>query len=94
ASFYNILPLLRSAAEKKIGQHVSYIHCYNQGWTDNSWGPWAIGDHGAPMSLPTPKKANEKANERYQGHLMGPPTDARPSGSARVLEWSVRPWLQ
>ncbi|CAI9556460.1 unnamed protein product, partial [Staurois parvus] len=60
-----------------------------QGWTDNSWGPRAIGDHGAPVSLPKLKKAYEK---RYQGHLMGPPTDPGPSGSARVSKWSVRPW--
>ncbi|CAI9559685.1 unnamed protein product [Staurois parvus] len=26
-------------------------------WTDNSWGPRAIGDHGAPVSLPKLKKA-------------------------------------
>ncbi|CAI9619494.1 unnamed protein product [Staurois parvus] len=25
---------------------------------------------------------------------MGPPTDPRPSGSARVPKWSVRPWLR
>ncbi|CAI9599371.1 unnamed protein product [Staurois parvus] len=25
---------------------------------------------------------------------MVPPTDPGPSGSARVLEWSVRPWVQ
>ncbi|CAI9555942.1 unnamed protein product, partial [Staurois parvus] len=31
-----------------------------QGWTDNSRGPWAIGDHGAPVSLPKLKKAYEK----------------------------------
>ncbi|CAI9585172.1 unnamed protein product [Staurois parvus] len=30
--------------------------------------------------------------KRYQGHFMGPPTDPGPSGSAQVLEWSVRPW--
>ncbi|CAI9580564.1 unnamed protein product [Staurois parvus] len=30
--------------------------------------------------------------KRYQWHFMGPPTDPGPSGSARVLEWSVRPW--
>ncbi|CAI9532771.1 unnamed protein product [Staurois parvus] len=29
----------------------------NQGRTDNSWGPRAIGDHGAPVSLPTLKKS-------------------------------------
>ncbi|CAI9535897.1 unnamed protein product [Staurois parvus] len=28
-----------------------------QGRTDNSWGPWAIGDHGAPVSLPKLKKS-------------------------------------
>ncbi|CAI9570546.1 unnamed protein product [Staurois parvus] len=31
-----------------------------QGRTDNSWGPRAIGDHGAPVSLPKFKKAYEK----------------------------------
>ncbi|CAI9604488.1 unnamed protein product, partial [Staurois parvus] len=31
-----------------------------QGRTDNSWGPQAIGDHGAPVSLPKLKKAYEK----------------------------------
>ncbi|CAI9535260.1 unnamed protein product [Staurois parvus] len=49
--------------------------------------PRAIGDHEAPVSSPTPKKAYE----RYQGHLMGPPTDPGPSGSTRVPEWSVCP---
>ncbi|CAI9605203.1 unnamed protein product, partial [Staurois parvus] len=64
-----------------------YYNC-GQGRTDNSWGPRAIGDHGAPVSLPKLKKAYEK---RYQGHLMGPPIDPGPSGSARVSKWSVRP---
>ncbi|CAI9604909.1 unnamed protein product [Staurois parvus] len=31
-----------------------------QGRTDNSWGPQAIGDHGAPVSLPKLKKSYEK----------------------------------
>ncbi|CAI9600146.1 unnamed protein product [Staurois parvus] len=57
---------------------ISRVQRHDQRQTDNSWGPRAIGDHGAPVSSPTPKKANE----RYQGHLMGPPTDPRPSGSA------------
>ncbi|CAI9620179.1 unnamed protein product [Staurois parvus] len=57
-----------------------------QGLTDNSWGPWAIGDHGAPVSLPTFKAHPKKPIKRYQGHFMGPPTDPRPSGTARVLE--------
>ncbi|CAI9567298.1 unnamed protein product, partial [Staurois parvus] len=56
-----------------------------QGRTDNSWGPRAIGDHGAPESLPKPKLAYEKNKERYQGHLFGPPTDPGPSGSARMV---------
>ncbi|CAI9536690.1 unnamed protein product, partial [Staurois parvus] len=59
-----------------------------QGRTDNSRGPRAIGDHGAPVSLPKLKKAYDKS---YQGYLMRPPTDPRPSGSARVSKWSVRP---
>ncbi|CAI9545348.1 unnamed protein product, partial [Staurois parvus] len=47
--------------------------------------------HGAPVSLPTLKAHPKKAIKRYQGHFMGPPTDPGPSGSARVLKWSVRP---
>ncbi|CAI9562957.1 unnamed protein product [Staurois parvus] len=46
-----------------------------------------------PLSLPTPTKAHEKANERYLGHLIGPPTDPGPLGSARVAKWSVRSCL-
>ncbi|CAI9580843.1 unnamed protein product, partial [Staurois parvus] len=34
--------------------------CSNPGGTDNSWGPRAIGDYGAPVSLPKLKKAYEK----------------------------------
>ncbi|CAI9562927.1 unnamed protein product [Staurois parvus] len=41
----------------------------NQGWTDNSWGPRAIGDHGAPVSLPKLKKAYEKGT---RGISWGP----------------------
>ncbi|CAI9596766.1 unnamed protein product [Staurois parvus] len=41
----------------------------NQGRTDNSWGPWAIGDHGAPVSLPKLKKAYEKGT---RGISWGP----------------------
>ncbi|CAI9592101.1 unnamed protein product [Staurois parvus] len=53
--------------------------------------PRAIGDHGAPVSSPHTQSTPKKAFERYQGHLMGPPTDPGPSGSARVSKWSVRP---
>ncbi|CAI9556327.1 unnamed protein product, partial [Staurois parvus] len=41
----------------------------NQGRTDNSWGPRAIGDHGAPVSLPKLKKAYEKGT---RGISWGP----------------------
>ncbi|CAI9588178.1 unnamed protein product, partial [Staurois parvus] len=44
-----------------------------------SWGPCVLAQT---------QKAYEK---RYQGHLMGAPTDHGPSGSARVSKWSVRP---
>ncbi|CAI9593781.1 unnamed protein product [Staurois parvus] len=30
--------------------------------------------------------------ERYQGHLMGLPTDPGPTGNAPVSKWSVCPW--
>ncbi|CAI9555347.1 unnamed protein product, partial [Staurois parvus] len=33
---------------------------YQYGRTDNSWGPRAIGDHGAPVSLPKLKKKPKK----------------------------------
>ncbi|CAI9615974.1 unnamed protein product [Staurois parvus] len=50
-----------------------------EGRTENSWGPWAIGDHGAPVSLPKPKKAYEKGTRDIS---WGPPTDPGPSVSA------------
>ncbi|CAI9623336.1 unnamed protein product, partial [Staurois parvus] len=40
-----------------------------QGRTDNSWGPRAIGDHGAPVSLPKLKKAYERGT---RGISWGP----------------------
>ncbi|CAI9554282.1 unnamed protein product [Staurois parvus] len=39
---------------------------HRQGWTDNSW---AIGDHGAPVSLLKLKKAYEKGT---RGISRGP----------------------
>ncbi|CAI9605077.1 unnamed protein product [Staurois parvus] len=36
-----------------LGSTVSITSMrYCQRWTDNSWGPRVIGDHGAPVSLP------------------------------------------
>ncbi|CAI9617300.1 unnamed protein product [Staurois parvus] len=46
-----------------------------QGRTDNSWGPHAIGDHGAPVSLPKLKKAYEK---KVPVASHGAPTDPGP----------------
>ncbi|CAI9606216.1 unnamed protein product, partial [Staurois parvus] len=41
-----------------------------QGWTDNSWGPRAIGDHGAPVSFPKLKKAYEKGTRGISRGLL------------------------
>ncbi|CAI9550648.1 unnamed protein product, partial [Staurois parvus] len=57
-----------------IGSHPS-----NQGQTDNSWGPWAIGDHGAPVSLPKLRKAYEKGTRGISwGPLLTPGPRAVP----------------
>ncbi|CAI9558003.1 unnamed protein product, partial [Staurois parvus] len=45
------------------------VKSHKQGWTDNSWGPRAIGDHGAPVSLPKLKKAYAKGT---RGISWGP----------------------
>ncbi|CAI9579455.1 unnamed protein product, partial [Staurois parvus] len=51
----------------------------NQGRTDNSWGPRAIGDHGAPVSLPKLKKAHEKGTRGISwGPLLTPGPRAVP----------------
>ncbi|CAI9600939.1 unnamed protein product, partial [Staurois parvus] len=52
---------------------------YTQGRTDNSWGPGAIGDHGAPVSLPKLKKAYEKGTRDISwGPLLTPGPRAVP----------------
>ncbi|CAI9607560.1 unnamed protein product, partial [Staurois parvus] len=50
-----------------------------QGRTDNSWGPRAIGDHGAPVSLPKLKKAYEKGT---RGISWGPLLTEFPNGQS------------
>ncbi|CAI9573075.1 unnamed protein product [Staurois parvus] len=46
---------------------------------DNSWGPQAIGDHGAPVSLPKLKKAYEKGTRGISwGPLLTPGPRAVP----------------
>ncbi|CAI9571798.1 unnamed protein product, partial [Staurois parvus] len=43
------------------------------------WGPRAIGDHGAPVSLPTLKKADEKGTRGISwGPLLTPSPRAVP----------------
>ncbi|CAI9600645.1 unnamed protein product, partial [Staurois parvus] len=56
-----------------------------QGRTDNSWGPRAIGDHGAHVSLPNLKKAYSKGTRGISwGPLLTP-------GPQAVSKWSVCP---
>ncbi|CAI9609998.1 unnamed protein product, partial [Staurois parvus] len=50
-------------------QKVIILKGGDQTWTDNSWGPKAIGDHGAPVSFPKLKKAYEKGT---RGISWGP----------------------
>ncbi|CAI9607505.1 unnamed protein product, partial [Staurois parvus] len=55
----------------------------NQGRTDKSWGPRAIGDHGAPVSLPKLKKAYEKGTRGISwGPLLTPGPRAVPNGQS------------
>ncbi|CAI9565249.1 unnamed protein product, partial [Staurois parvus] len=53
----------------RVGLRDPIYNSFNQGRTDNSWGPWAIEDHGAPVSLPKLKKAYEKGT---RGISWGP----------------------
>ncbi|CAI9609210.1 unnamed protein product, partial [Staurois parvus] len=54
-------------------------HPHRQWWTDNSWSPRAIGDHGAPVSLPKLKKAYEKGTRGISwGPLLTPGPRAVP----------------
>ncbi|CAI9588770.1 unnamed protein product, partial [Staurois parvus] len=63
-----------------------------QGRTDNSWGPQAIGDHGAPVSLPKLKKAYEKGTRDISwGPLLTP---GPPNGQSAPAPRSLPPhWL-
>ncbi|CAI9558910.1 unnamed protein product, partial [Staurois parvus] len=58
---------------------LTFVFSYDQGRTDNSWGPRAIGDHGAPVSLPKLKKAYEKGTRGISwGPLLTPGARAVP----------------
>ncbi|CAI9620618.1 unnamed protein product, partial [Staurois parvus] len=52
-----------------------------QGRTENSWGPRAIWDHGAPVSLPKLKKTYKKKGTRgiSWGPLLTPGPRAVPT---------------
>ncbi|CAI9552053.1 unnamed protein product, partial [Staurois parvus] len=55
---------------EKIPHHLRFEDLpLPQSQTDNSWGPRAIEDHGAPVSLPKLKKAYEKGT---RGISWGP----------------------
>ncbi|CAI9544100.1 unnamed protein product, partial [Staurois parvus] len=57
----------------------SELQTHKQGRTDNSWGPQAIGDHGAPVSLPKLKRAYEKGTRGISwGPLLTPGPRAVP----------------
>ncbi|CAI9533008.1 unnamed protein product, partial [Staurois parvus] len=63
------------------GSHLLLLYKLSsgQGWTDNSWGPRGLGDHGAPVSLPKLKKAYEKGTRGISwGPLLTPGPRAMP----------------
>ncbi|CAI9617658.1 unnamed protein product, partial [Staurois parvus] len=58
---------------------ITLILGLTQGWTDSSWGPRAIGDHGAPVSLLKLKKAYGKGTRGISwGPLLTPGPRAVP----------------
>ncbi|CAI9604563.1 unnamed protein product, partial [Staurois parvus] len=62
-----------------------------QGRTDNSWGPRAIGDHGAPVSLPKLKKAYEKCT---RGISWGPLLTLGPRAVPEFPNGQSAPWAE
>ncbi|CAI9561298.1 unnamed protein product, partial [Staurois parvus] len=52
-------PITSKVIAKRGTRETVIIYC-RQGWTDNSWGPWAIGNHGAPCPCPNLKKPMKK----------------------------------
>ncbi|CAI9612325.1 unnamed protein product, partial [Staurois parvus] len=85
-------PLLTRNQNSKV-LHSGLVHTKkhspDQGWTDNSWGPQAIGDHGAPVSLPKLKKAYEKGTRGISwGPLLTPGPQAVPEFPNGQFPWS------
>ncbi|CAI9594723.1 unnamed protein product [Staurois parvus] len=66
--------LLKQNADNSIfGRQFLAADISGQGRADNSWGPQAIGDHVAPVSLPKLKKAYEKGTRGISwGPLLTP----------------------
>ncbi|CAI9624197.1 unnamed protein product, partial [Staurois parvus] len=78
-SLYKICSLDELKNKCCVIVNVQFCVTRNQGWTENSWGPQAIGDHGAPVSLPRRKKAYEKGTRGiYWGPLLTPGPRAVP----------------
>ncbi|CAI9555919.1 unnamed protein product, partial [Staurois parvus] len=64
-----------------------------QGRTDNSWGPRAIGDHGAPVSLPKLKKGFFEFGQGHRGPhdplLPGGPMSCQSAPGPTISCWSL-----
>ncbi|CAI9623060.1 unnamed protein product, partial [Staurois parvus] len=80
AKLHTVNPLIAPDDNPFLPSVISTV----QGRTDNSWGPRAIGDYGARVLAHT-QTTPKKAYERYQGHLMGPPTDLGQCPSTRMV---------
>ncbi|CAI9623046.1 unnamed protein product, partial [Staurois parvus] len=73
---HTVNPLITSDGNPFLPRVITAV---GQGRTDNSWGPWAIGDHGAPVSLSKLKKAYEKGTRGISwGPLLTPGPRAVP----------------
>ncbi|CAI9590710.1 unnamed protein product, partial [Staurois parvus] len=55
-----------------VPSHKYLFWGHTQGWTGNSWGPRAIGDHGAPVSSPTLKPNPKQPMRGSRGISWGP----------------------
>ncbi|CAI9560902.1 unnamed protein product, partial [Staurois parvus] len=69
--------------------------CYRlaptQGWTDNSWGPRAVGNHGAPVFSLTLKPHPKKPMKGTRGILWGPLLTPGPQAVPEILNSQSAP---
>ncbi|CAI9532731.1 unnamed protein product, partial [Staurois parvus] len=63
---------VRTRTEQLADSKCGVQQANAQGWTDNSWGPRAIGDHGAPVSTPTHTPHPKKPMKGTRGISWGP----------------------